>query len=158
MKRYLVRSVKYLIALCVLYVALMWLMHISSSRQITFIEEWQLLFSTWRGYMMVVALLLLAAAYPKFGFVRRRVVGNIIADREQIETAFRVAGFVAVSDEGGELLFRAHGVRRLTMLFEDDVVVRQVGDELEFDGLRRATVPIAYTVERYLENKHRTDE
>lgn len=102
---------------------------------------------------MVVTLLLLSATYPKFGFVRRRMTGNIVADRSQIETAFRTAGFVLTSDMGNELKFRAKGLRRITMLFEDEVVVRQIGNELEFDGIRRATVPIAMSAERFIASK-----
>ena len=45
MKRYFVRSVKYLVALVVLYVGLMAVMHYSQHSTITFAERWQLMFA-----------------------------------------------------------------------------------------------------------------
>jgi hypothetical protein len=157
MKKYIIRGVKYLIALCVLYVALMWLMHISQSRPTTFIVEWQILFSQWRGWTMVGVTILLAATYPKFGFVKRRVNGDITLDREQIDAAFRASGFKFVGVEEGALVYQAQGLRRLMMLFEDKIVVRGEGDTLVFDGIRRATVPVAFSAERFIESKYRVN-
>ena len=107
---------------------------------------------------MVGALLLLAATYPKFGFVRRRMAGNIGADREELMRAFQISGYDLAGASAGELRFRARGVRRLTMLFEDEIVVRQLGDEMEFEGIRRATIPVMLSAERFIENKEREDD
>ena len=161
MKRYIIRSVKYLIALCVLYVAIVALMHYSGNLQhvgISFADQWAILFSTWRGWTMVGVTILLAATYPKFGFVKRRVKGNLALDREQIDAAFRASGFKFVGAESGALVYQAQGLRRLMMLFEDRVVVREEEGVLVFDGIRRATVPIAFSAERFIESKSRNDD
>lgn len=154
---YLIRSVKYLVAMCVLYVVLMGLMHISAERPLTFVEEWQLLFASWRGWMVVVGIIALAATYPLFGFTKRRIEGDIVADRNEIDMAAEVIGLHLVGQSEGELVYRARGVRRLTKLYEDEVRVRQCGTQIEVDGLRSLSVRLAFDAERYITNKHRRE-
>lgn len=157
MKKYLIRSVKYFIALCVLYVAMMALMHYSEHAPITFAQRWELLFATWRGWGMVVATILLAATYPFFGFAKRAFEGNIIADREEFAMAAEVSGLELVSATETELRYRAKGLRRLVKLYEDEVVVRQNGNQVEVDGLRSLSVRLAFDAERFITNKHRRE-
>ena len=158
MKKYIVRSVKYLIALCVLYVGLMAVMHYSHPVQgveFTFADRWRAMFSEWNGWGMVIASIVLAATYPLFGYTKRTISGDLVADREQIDQAARFTGLVLVSESETELVYRARGLRRVTMLFEDDVKVRKSGDGIEFDGLRRVAVRMAFDAERYITNKRR---
>mgnify|MGYP003310702848 FL=1 len=157
MKKYFVRSVKYFIALCVLYVALMALMHYSEHAPITFAQRWELLFATWRGWGMVVATILLAATYPYFGFAKRAFEGNIIADREEFTMAAEVSGLELVSATETELRYRAKGLRRLVKLYEDEVVVYQNGTQVEVGGLRSLAVRFAFDAERFITNKHRRE-
>lgn len=156
MKRYFIRSVKYLVALVVLYVGLMAVMHYSQHSPITFAQRWQLMFEQWNGWGMVVVSILLAATYPFFGYTKRSFEGDIVADREQLDTAARFVGLELVSANGNELLYRAKGLRRVTMLFEDDIVVRQNGTQIEVEGLRRVSVRFAFDAERYITNKRRS--
>ena len=158
MKKYIVRSVKYLIALCVLYVGLMAVVHYSHPVQgieFTFADRWRAMFSEWNGWGMVIASIVLAATYPLFGYTKRTISGDLVADREQIDQAARFTGLVLVSETENELVYRARGLRRVTMLFEDDVKVRKSGDGIEFDGLRRVAVRMAFDAERYITNKRR---
>lgn len=157
MKKYFVRSVKYFIALCVLYVALMALMHYSEHAPITFAQRWELLFATWRGWGMVVATILLAATYPYFGFAKRAFEGNIATDREEFTMAAEVSGLELVSATETELRYRAKGLRRLVKLYEDEVVVRQNGTQVEVGGLRSLSVRLAFDAERFITNKHRRE-
>ena len=157
MKKYLLRSVKYFIALCVLYVAMMALMHYSEHSVVTFAQRWELLFSTWRGCGMVVVTILLAATYPFFGFAKRGFEGSIVADREEFTMAAEVSGLELVKATDTELLYRAKGLRRLMKLYEDDVVVRQNGTQIEVEGLRSLAVRFAFDAERFITNKHRRE-
>ena len=157
MKKYLLRSVKYFVALCVLYVALMALMHYSEHAPITFAQRWQLLFATWRGWGMVVATILLAVTYPFFGFAKRHFEGDIAADREEFTMAAEVSGLELVSATEEELRYRTRGLRRLVKLYEDEVVVRQNGTQVEVDGLRSLSVRFAFDAERFITNKHRRE-
>jgi hypothetical protein len=107
---------------------------------------------------MAVMIVVLSATYPYFGFVRRTVVANIAADREQIEAAMVTAGLVLKGVEGNTLTFRATGLQRLTLLFEDDVVVEHQGDEVVISGHRRTVVRAGIRLEGYLVNKRRGNE
>ena len=157
MKRYFIRSVKYLIAFCVVYVAFMAFVHYSEHLPITLAQRWQLMFATWRGWGMVVGIILLAATYPFFGFAKRSFVGDIVADREQLDMAAEVVGLKFIGENNGELLYRADGFRRVMRLFEDEVRVRQNGRQIEVEGLRSSSVRIAFDAERYITNKHRRE-
>lgn len=159
MKQYIIRSIKYFVALVVLYAAIMWLMHLSQPGMISYAEHWQLLFASDKGWMMVVATVLLAATYPTFGFVKRSIKCDIARHREQLVTAFTLKGFQLHSESNCELRFRASGLRRVTMLFEDEIVVRCTESGMvEMDGLRRAVVPISLNATRYIENFERSNE
>ena len=157
MKKYLLRSVKYFITLIVLYVALMALMHYSEHSVVTFAQRWELLFSTWRGWGMVVATIALAATYPYFGFAKRAFTGNIATDREEFAMAAEVSGLQLVRESETELVYRAKGLRRLTSLYEDEVTVRQNGTQIEVQGLRSIAVRLAFDAERFITNKHRRE-
>jgi hypothetical protein len=125
MKKYIIRSVKYFIAFCVVYVAFMLFAHYSEQLPITFAERWQLMFATWRGWGMVVGIVVLATTYPFFGFAKRSIEGDIVADREQLDTAAEVAGLKFKGEENGVLVYSAYGFRRVMRLFEDEVRVSQ---------------------------------
>ena len=157
MKKYLLRSVKYFITLIVLYVALMALMHYSEHSVVTFAQRWELLFSTWRGWGMVVATIVLAATYPYFGFAKRAFTGNLATDREEFTMAAEVSGLQLVRESETELVYRAKGLRRLTSLYEDEVTVRQNGSQIEVQGLRSIAVRLAFDAERFITNKHRRE-
>lgn len=157
MKKYIIRSVKYFIAFCVVYVAFMALAHYTDHLPVTFAERWQLMFATWRGWGMVVGIILLAATYPFFGFAKRSFEADIEADREQLDMAAEVVGLRLVSASESELVYRADGLRRLMRLFEDEVRVRQNGNQVEVEGLRSSSVRMAYDAERYITNKHRRE-
>lgn len=145
-----------MVALVVLYVGLMAVMHYSQHSPITLAQRWQLMFEQWNGWGMVIVSILLAATYPFFGYTKRSFEGDIVADREQLDTAARFVGLELVSANGNELLYRAKGLRRVTMLFEDDIVVRQNGTQIEVAGLRRVSVRFAFDAERYITNKRRS--
>ena len=157
MKKYFLRSVKYLVAFCVIYVAFMAFVHYSEHAPITFAQRWQLMFATWRGWGMVVGTILLATTYPFFGFAKRSFKGDIVADREQLDMAAEVVGLKIKSESKGELVYSASGLRRVMRLFEDEVHIRQNGTQIEVDGLRSSSVRIAYDAERYITNKHRRE-
>ena len=114
------------------------------------------MFEQWNGWGMIIVSILLAATYPFFGYTKRSFVGDIVADREQLDTAARLVGLELVSTTDNELLYRAKGLRRVTMLFEDDIIVRQNGTQIEVEGLRRVSVRMAFDAERYITNKRRS--
>ena len=155
MKKYLLRSLKYFVTLCVLFVALVWLKLKYEQLPITMSKMLQLYFSAWNGWFMAVVIVAMSATYPFFGFVKRSVVATIAADREQIEAAMATVGLALASATADRLTFRATGLQRITLLFEDEVVVEQQGDEVVISGHRRSVVRAVIRLEGYLVNKRR---
>ena len=72
--KYLIRSVKYFIALCVLYLIIMALMLLTNTSVLTPSETFSALVRSTRGQVLIVAVVLLSALYPKFGFIRRQEI------------------------------------------------------------------------------------
>ena len=97
------------------------------------------------------AIVALAAVYPRFGFVVRRVEGDIEENREQILNAFRSAGFSLRSDEDGVMTFRADNFgQKLMLLGEDEIKVSQYGQWIVLDGIRRGVARVQYRLDSYI--------
>ena len=133
--RYAVRAIKYFVAFVVLYLAVTWLSLRASGLDVSVRDSVLATMRTPRGIALAVAVALLSAAYPKFGFITRRVEASTEEDRERIVTAFEL--------------------RRLLLLFEDEVRVEQYGQWVEITGIRRAVARAAYRLEWYMDNKRR---
>lgn len=154
--KYLVRAIKYFVAFCVLYVGILWLSLRMSGMDVPVWDSVAVTMQTTRGQLLAVAVVVLSVAYPRFGFVTRRVECSIDEDGEQIATAFEMSGFRMVSKSDDGLVFRADNiVRRLTLLGEDEITVRQYGQWVEITGIRRAVARVAYRLEMYMDNKRR---
>lgn len=156
MVRYIVCAVKYLLAFVVLYLGLLWLSQRVSGIDVPIFDSVMATLQTTKGQMLVVAIVVLAAFYPKWGFIVRRVECDMTEDREQILSAFKASGFEMVSEQEDMLIFRAdNSVRRLAFLLEDEIVVTQYGQWIEIKGIRRAVARIVYRLEMFMTNKRR---
>lgn len=154
--KYAVRSLKYLLFICVLYVALMWLSSISTyGGAIDTMTLLKAQLTSDRGLMIVVAFVALALFYPKFGYVRRVITGaDIEADRVRIDNAMQLYGFKFEEVRDDALVYRADGVvRRVILLFEDEILVRRVEGGIEVEGKRRQAVRIIFQLSAYIDNK-----
>ncbi|MBQ2424371.1 MAG: hypothetical protein II262_06170 [Alistipes sp.] len=157
MKKYLLRSLKYFLTLCVLLVALIWIKIKYESLPVTFLQMVEIYFSQWNGWAMAATMILLSATYPLFGFVRRVVSADITADRQQIEAAMATVGLELCSATDSALTFRATGLQRLTLLFEDEVTVTLCSEGVVISGHRRTVVRAVIRLEGYLTHKRRDE-
>ena len=156
---YLIRSLKYFVALCVLCVVMMGLMLLTGTSELTAEETLYLMFHSDRFVLLGIAIVVLSATYPKFGFMTKRVEGDIHAHRQQIEHAFHAAGFRLVKEEDEVLYFRGDGLwKRLTLLFEDEIRVQQYGQWIEINGIRRGVARAWYLLDSYLEMVKRDEK
>lgn len=153
--KYLVRSLKYLVLLCVLYVALVWIMGLAQPTELSVWQQLLAHLNTRNGLYMVIAFVVLAAFYPKFGFMRSTIADcNIVDDRLRIDNAMRVFGFRVVDEKDGVLTYRAEGIiHRLSLMFEDRIEVRATTEGVELRGLRRAVARVALQLQSYINNR-----
>lgn len=157
MKKYLVRSAKYMVLLAVVYLGAMALMYYTGMMRLPGVEGfweslgWQL-FATERGRLLIPALVVLALFYPRFGFVKQEVTGCLVQEhRTQIENAFKLQGFALAREEGDTLVFRGETfLTRLQYLFEDEIRVKPTASGVELEGIRRAAVRVAYRLDGFL--------
>lgn len=160
MMRYLIRAIKYLLLLSALYVALVWAMYLLGAEPQ--IDPWLQIEAHLRadiGKKMVVVFVILAALYPRFGFMRKRIEGyRPERDKERLQNAMAVFGYKLAESHDGVDVYRAEGVlKRLTLLWEDRIEVRIEDGALEMKGIRRMVARIAYQLETYIRNSRFED-
>lgn len=152
--RYIIRSLKYLVFISVLYVALTAVMTYVSYPEL---DVWMLIKAqmlTQRGLMLVIALVVLSLFYPRFGFMSRKVENcTFINDAVRIDNAMALYGFELEREEGGVRYYRAKGLlRRLSFFYEDRLEVREEEGMVVIEGIRRAVARIAFQLEAYIHN------
>ncbi len=149
--KYFVRSLKYFCALCVLCIVLMGLMLMTGTSALSLDDTLYAMFHTDRYLMLFTAIVVLAALYPRFGFVERKVEGDVEENREQIDNAFRSSGFSLRSEEDGVMVFRADTLlQKLMLLGEDEIRVSQYGQWIVLDGIRRGVARVQYRLDSYI--------
>ena len=144
--KYLVRSVKYFVAFCVIYVAVVWLsLKTTRGMEVSVVDYILATLSTTKGQLLMAAVVVLSAFYPRFGFMTRRVECDMEEEKDVIIAAFARAGFSLKGESDGRMLFRATNVLdRIVMLFEDEIVVEQQGEHITLSGIRRGVAKVIY--------------
>ena len=144
--RYLIRAVKYFFAFCVLYVGVVWLSILTQKgMDISVWDSISATMATERGRMLALAVVALSAAYPFFGFVKRSVKWDMATDADRLVEIFAAAGFALKEQSEGKMIFKANNILdRLVMLFEDEIVVEQQGEQITLSGIRRGVAKVIY--------------
>ncbi len=144
--RYLIRAVKYFFAFCVLYVGVVWLSILTQKgMDISVWDSISATMATERGRMLALAVVALSAAYPFFGFIKRSVKWDMATDADRLVEIFAAAGFALKEQGEGKMVFKANNILdRLVMLFEDEILVEQQGEQITLDGIRRGVAKVIY--------------
>ena len=153
--RYIVRSLTYLVLLCVLYVALVWVSYWAGSEpQVSPWLQIEAQLQSPMGRVMVVAFVVLAALYPLFGFMRMRIEAmDLERDGVRLINAMQVYGYRLVEEVDGVKVFRADSfLGRLAAMWEDRIEVSVVDGVVELRGLRRTVARVGYQLRAYMHN------
>lgn len=144
--KYFVRALKYFAAFCVLYLAIVWLSVMTTKGMD--VSAWDYIvanFQTTRGKLLGLAVVVLSAAYPRMGFMTRRVECDMEDERDYLLQVFAASGFTLKEESEGRMVFRADNIlSRLFLLFEDEIVVEQYGQWIEISGIRRGVAKVLY--------------
>lgn len=151
---YIRRAAGYFIKLIVLVAVLYLLMFVTGSTRVSAAAMLHEMFSTSRGIMLLGALAVLSALYPRFGYVKRVVKADFRTNREEILNALRKNGYILVSEQSGrQMVFRADSFfKKLVMSFDDAVTVTDSGDTITVEGPRKAVVPVQFRIDTYVNN------
>lgn len=158
MKRPIIRSVKYFVAMTVLCTGLIAML--SALGTTASPGSWRELAGSGRYAELLAAIALLALFYPRFGFMTRRLRGRVDRNRDSIVRAFASAGFTLRSESRDRLVFRASGFpHKLMLLWEDEITVCQESpDRIAVEGIRRGVARTLYRMETYIRNEDENDE
>ncbi len=154
--KYTIRAVKYFLMIVLIFVVITLFMNFSGELSL---EERVALFMADNGALKLAFLVVLAAVYPAFGFIKRDVAGDIVENRGQIIVAMESSGFTLKDERDGVMTFRANTIfRRVAFLFEDSIEVSQSGDMIHIEGIRRGAVYAVYLLESFIANSKRGAE
>lgn len=144
--KYFVRALKYFAAFCVLYLAIVWLSVMTTKGMD--VSAWDYIaanFQTTRGKLLGLAVVVLSAAYPRMGFMTRRVECDMEDERDYLLQVFATSGYTLKEESEGRMVFRADNIlSRLFMLFEDEITVEQYGQWIDITGIRRGVARVLY--------------
>ncbi len=109
-----------------------------------------------RGVVLLVALVLISAAYPLYGFSTASVRASLTEDREQIVEALFRGGYTLAAEREGEMIFRASsGLKRLVQLGDDAVVVsQQERGNISISGMRKEVENARFRIGGYINAKN----
>lgn len=154
--KYFIRSLKYLVWLILLLVALVWgFATLDSTIECSGWEYMQLTFSSLRGVILIVGIVVLAGLYPLFGYTRQGVDScDLEQDKVRINNAMKLYGFVFVGVKDGVHIYRASSfLRRLMLRFDDTIEVRQKGSGIELSGIRSQVARVGFQLQSYINNR-----
>ncbi len=144
--RYLIRAVKYLLAFCVIYLAVVWLsLKTMRGMDVSVMDYVVATLQTTRGQLLMAAVVVLSAFYPRFGFMTRRVECDMAEERDSLLANMALAGYTLREESEGRMVFRATSILdRIVMLFEDEIVVEQYAQWINITGIRRGVAKVMY--------------
>ena len=150
-KTYIVRALKYLVWLVLLFMLVFTLMALTGTSRAGAGDLFAELFGTSRGAVMIAVIVVLALLYPRFGFTRRTLRASLAADRDLIVGVFAGNGFAPVAESGSEIRFRAASPpKRALLLWEDTITVTAAGDTIVIDGIRKEAVKAEFRLRSQL--------
>lgn len=145
----MIRVVKYFIYLMILYSAILSIADMAGYLNESGGSIYDLLNSE-RGMLAMAAMAALSLLYPSFGYVTYKSKASFKEDKESIIKAFKVNGMVLKSEDSESMTFgAANFLRRLRLLFEDEVAVRPTQEGVTISGNRRTVAYVKYRLEAY---------
>lgn len=104
-------------------------------------------------WKMAIFFILVAAVYPKFGFINRRlyVDGDWDTLKNTAQTYMAERRYILVSENGDEVTFRCKDIAsRISKMYEDTVVLKKTEDGYFLEGLRKDVIRLAAGLEHRL--------
>jgi hypothetical protein len=153
--KYIVRAVKYLVKLVVLLAIIFVLMLYSNTSTLSTENFFADFFARTQTWILLVAVVVWSAIYPRVEYVKRIVEGDIHADKIAIIDALRAGGMRLEGESEGRMVFVGEApFRRLLWLGEDRLTLTQLaGDVIEIEGPRRFAGDAQQRIPAYVERE-----
>ena len=152
MKKYIIRTLKYILQFIVMFFVLFTILHLTGYIK-NEIDYHQVFVST-NGVLLVCFVLIFALAYPKFGFIKRTLTFNALLHKDEIVNIMQMCGYELVNSDETTMTFRARGViKKTTLLFEDEIVISTIDSLSTIEGPRKEAVKASFRFETYIKQQ-----
>ena len=145
--RYLIRALKYLVYLLLIFGVLFLIL------VLTGYSSWHSLSLIWhtdRIWLLVAAFILLPGIYPIFGYIKREMRLNFAEKRELLERVLTTNNYRIESETPDGLTARAVGSKRFALLLEDRIVITSEGNYIRIEGPRKEVVKLEYRLKTFM--------
>lgn len=145
MIKHLIRSVKYLIFISVLFAIVVAVVFLTSTPA-PGVQPWDLF--KWK--QVIVFFVAIAAVYPFFGYWKKEVAvsDSFAANPAALRGVFGNLHFEVSKEEPGKVVFHHRNVLiRFLRLFEDSITVEITDGFMTIEGQRKDVVRIAHAIE-----------
>ena len=148
MKKYIIRSLKYLVYFVIIFLLITGLVYFFSTQKgagLSYAE----MFQEGSGIKLIIFFVLVAASYPALGFGKRELHLNgdyskyaAIVERAMTELEYKIE-----SQDDKKIVFRCTiGSKRLGRMYEDAIVFNIEGNPVIIEGLRKDVARVLSTV------------
>ena len=152
MKTYVIRTIKYIIQFAVLFVVLFGILKLTG-----YVKEgldYKQIFISANGAMLVGFVLIFALAYPKFGFIKRTLTFNAHENQDELIRIMLMCGYALTKSDDTTMTFRAIGtIKKITLLYEDEIVVETIDSLSTIEGPRKEAVKASFRFETYIKQQ-----
>lgn len=149
MTTYFRRMVKYLLYLAVLFSVIFTIMNLTGTVAVQF-NDLSHMFSSSSGKLLAGAFILLGLLHPVIGYVKREMVVNPSSGRDRVIAVMEMCGYEMIEESGSKMQFRAKSkLKRLAMLFEDEILINKDDLPATISGNRRAVTTILFRMESH---------
>lgn len=147
-KRYLIRVVKYMVYLAIVFCLIVAIFSITSKQGEGI--RYENFFRPDTAPQLIIFFVLMSFVYPFFGFAKKRVYLNrsFTEDKEMIKEIFINSRYIVVAEETNTITFRHSSTfTRAMRMFEDDIVIDFSDNPIVLDGQRRDVYRLARAIE-----------
>ncbi|MCC8019482.1 MAG: hypothetical protein LIO85_06895 [Rikenellaceae bacterium] len=137
-KKYLLRSLRYILRMVVLLAVVFGVMALFGLIERQNGNLFEAIFVSRNGVFLLGVLIFLAGLYPRLSFGEVTTRGNIHSDRRKIKEVMAQYGYVVSREDETSMEFRAGRLsRRLLAQWDDGVTVTGRGDRLYIEGMKK---------------------
>lgn len=152
MQRYVVRSVKYLIWILIIFFVIFAMMNITGTSEVKGLSGLMAMAGTERGKILMAVIVALALAFPLVGFIKRTVNGTF--DKSDIDQTMKSIGYKLSEYKGDSMVFHAtNPMKKLSTYFEDRIEICVYDKHITIDGRRKDVFIIEYRLNKMLVSK-----
>jgi len=149
MLHYFIRFFKYVVYYFIFLLAVLALVFYTTTNRGDLQYFWELI-PPYNYWQVAIFLIVFAAVYPFFGFVKRNVYLNrpFQTDRDMLIECILLANYKLCSDDGSKMKFQQKSIfLRIMRLFEDTLTLDYSDNPIVLDGMRRDVYRFARNME-----------